>query len=170
LDNGTDPNFRPIGSSFPVFAISRDLGVIQATQSPVIWAVGFTTDPAIQYDDPSADAPQQRSLYYKTQYPADTSLVSSYIHRGTMLLTLSQILDFLNNFANASSTAQRLDSKILGDSANVSGALEDLVSLSTAQVYGSIQLTVGYDASGNLNKSDVMAFMKNIGGPGSGTK
>jgi hypothetical protein len=87
-----------------------------------------------------------------------------------MLLTLSQILDFLNNFANASSTAQRLDSKILGDSANVSGALEDLVSLSTAQVYGSIQLTVGYDASGNLNKSDVMAFMKNIGGPGSGTK
>jgi hypothetical protein len=87
-----------------------------------------------------------------------------------MPLTLSQIPDFLNNFANASSTAQRLDSEILGDAANVSGALGDLVSLSTAQLYGSIQLTVGYDASGNLNKSDVMAFMKNIGGPGSTTK
>ena len=87
-----------------------------------------------------------------------------------MGLTSSQILDFLNDFANASSRAQQLDSKILGDAATVSGALEDLVSLATAQVYGSIQLTVGSDASGNLNKSDVMAFMKNIGGPGLSTK
>ena len=63
-----------------------------------------------------------------------------------------------------------MDSKILGDAATVSGALGDLVSLSTAQVYGSIQLTVGYEASGNLNKSDVMAFMKNIGGSGSSAK
>ena len=87
-----------------------------------------------------------------------------------MPLTLSQIPDFLNNFANASSTARRLDSKILGGAATVSGALGDLVSLSTAQVYGSIQLTVGFDKSGNLNKSDVMAFMKNIGGPGSSAR
>jgi hypothetical protein len=85
-------------------------------------------------------------------------------------LTLSQIPAFLNDFANASSRAQQLDSKILGDAANVSGSLGDLVSLATAQVYGSIQLTVGLDASGNLDKSDVMAFMKNIGGPGSYTK
>ena len=81
-----------------------------------------------------------------------------------MWLTLSQILDFLNDFANASSRAQQLDLKILGDAAAVSGVLGDLVSLATAQVYGSIQLTIGIDASGNLNKSDVMAFMKNIGG------
>ena len=87
-----------------------------------------------------------------------------------MPLTLPQILDFLNDFANASSRAQQLDSKILEDAAAVSGALGDLVSLSTAQVYGSIQLTVGFGTSGNLNESDVMAFMKNIGGPGSSAK
>ena len=81
-----------------------------------------------------------------------------------MWLTLTQIPEFLNDFANASSRAQQLDSKILGDAAAVSGVLGDLVSLATAQVYGSIQLTVGIDASGSLNKSDVMAFMKNIGG------
>ena len=82
------------------------------------------------------------------------------------LLTLSQIPDFLNDFANASSRAQQLDSKILREAAGVSGsgALGDLVSLATAQVYGSIQVTVGSDASGNFNKSDVMVFMKNIGG------
>ncbi|KAF8263273.1 hypothetical protein EI94DRAFT_1598265 [Lactarius quietus] len=153
LDNETDTTFRPIGSNFPVFAISRNLGSIHATQDPVVWAVGFTTDPAIQYQDLSANAPQQRSLYYKTQYPADTSLIP----------------DFLNDFSNALSRAQQLDSKILGDAASVSGLLGDLVSLATAQVYGSIQLTVGLDASGKPDKSDVMAFMKNIGGPGSST-
>lgn len=57
-----------------------------------------------------------------------------------------------------------MDSKILGNASAISEKLGDLVSLATAQVYGSIQLTVGSDASGNFNKSDVMAFMKNIGG------
>jgi hypothetical protein len=77
---------------------------------------------------------------------------------------LVQIVDFLNNFSNASSGAQQLDHKILQDAASVSNVLGDLVSLAIAQVYGSTQLTIGTDASGNVNKSDVMMFMKNIGG------
>jgi hypothetical protein len=75
-----------------------------------------------------------------------------------------QIVDFLNDFSNASSRAQQLDNKILQDATSVSNGLGDLVSLAVAQVYGSMQLTVGTDALGNLNKSDVMMFMKNIGG------
>ena len=78
--------------------------------------------------------------------------------------TVSQIMDFLGDFANASLRAQKLDQKILKGAAPVSDILGDLVSLATAQVYGSIQLTIGSDASGNFNKSDVMVFMKNIGG------
>ena len=79
---------------------------------------------------------------------------------------VSQITDFLNNFANASSRAQQLDQKILQGAASVSGSglLGDLVSLATAQVYGSTQLTIGTGASGSFNTSDVMMFMKNIGG------
>ncbi|KAH9022174.1 hypothetical protein EDB85DRAFT_1871496 [Lactarius pseudohatsudake] len=147
LDNLTDTNSRAISPDFPVFALSRDLGIIQATKDPVVWTVGFTTDPAIQYTDPSADAPQHRSLFYKIQYPDDTTLIP----------------DFLNDFANASSRAQQLDLKIL-QNATAFSPLEDLVSLATAQIYGSIQLTIGFDSNGNFNKSDVMAFMKNIGG------
>ncbi|KAH9055600.1 hypothetical protein EDB87DRAFT_1567201 [Lactarius vividus] len=147
LDNQTDPNFRPISPNFAVFAISRNLGTIRATQDPVVWAVGYVTDPAINYTDLSG-ATQQRSLFYKTQYPDDTSL----------------IVDFLDDFTNASSRAQQLDSKILQDAAPISGLLGDLVSLATAQVYGSTQVTIGTDASGTLNKSDVTAFMKNVGG------
>ena len=75
-----------------------------------------------------------------------------------------QIVDFLNDFSNASSRAQQLDNKILQNATSVSGALGDLVSLAIAQVYGSMHLTVGTDAHGNLNESDVMMFMKNIGG------
>jgi hypothetical protein len=75
-----------------------------------------------------------------------------------------QIVDFLNDFSNASSRAQQLDNKILQNATSVSNGLGDLVSLAVPQVYGSMQLTVGTDADGNLNKSDVMMFMKNIGG------
>jgi hypothetical protein len=75
-----------------------------------------------------------------------------------------QIVDFLNDFSNASSRAQQLDNKILQNATSVSDDLGDLVSLAIAQVYGSMQLTIGTDADGNLNKSDIMMFMKNIGG------
>jgi hypothetical protein len=79
LDNQTDPNFRSISPNFAVFAISRNLGLIQATEDPVVWAVGLTTDPAIQYTALPVAAPQQRSLFYKSQYSDDTSLVSVHI-------------------------------------------------------------------------------------------
>ncbi|KAI9430131.1 hypothetical protein H4582DRAFT_2104007 [Lactarius indigo] len=147
MKSGGDITYKTAQDSVSLFAISRNLGTIQETQDPVVWAVGYIADPAINYTDLSG-ATQQRSLFYKTQYSDDTSL----------------IVDFLDDFTNASSRAQQLDSKILEEAAPISGLLGDLVSLATAQVYGSTQLTVGTDASGNFNKSDVMAFMKNVGG------
>ncbi|KAH9171795.1 hypothetical protein EDB89DRAFT_1886504 [Lactarius sanguifluus] len=147
LDNQTDPVFRAINDKFAVFAISRDLGTIQATEDPVVWTVGLTMDQVINYTDLSGAAPRPRNLFYKTQYSNDTSL----------------IVDFLDDFANAYSRAQKLDQKIFQAAAPVSDLLGDLVSLATAQVYGSTQLTNGTDANGNYNGSDVMMFMKNIG-------
>ncbi len=69
-----------------VFALSRDLGTIQATQDPIVWVVGYTTDLVINYTDLSGTPPQQRSSYYKIQYPArgysdDESLVGTHIHQ-----------------------------------------------------------------------------------------
>ncbi|KAH9063198.1 hypothetical protein EDB87DRAFT_1681625 [Lactarius vividus] len=147
LDNQTDPIFRAINDKFAVFAISRDLGTIQATEDPVVWTVGLTMDQVINYTGLSGAAPQPRNLFYKTQYSNDTSL----------------IVDFLDDFANAYSRAQKLDQKILQGAAPVSDLLGDLVSIATAQVYGSTHLTIGTDANGNFNESDVMMFMKNIG-------
>jgi hypothetical protein len=65
------------------FALSRDLGTIQATQDPFVWVFGCTADPVITYTDLSG-APQPRSLYYKTRYLQDNSgasLVGIHIHQ-----------------------------------------------------------------------------------------
>ena len=166
LDDTQDPNSRPINDDYPVFAISRNLGTIQATQAPVVWAVGYTTDPAVNYTDLSGAPPTSRSLYYKTKYSNDEALVNiDDISLGVDMSNIRlQMVDFLNDFSNASSRAQQLDHDILQNTTSVSNMLGDLVSLSIAQVYGSTQLTVGIDASGKPNSSDVMMFMKNIGG------
>jgi hypothetical protein len=68
LSGQQDPNLRLISNSSAVFAISRDLGTIQATNDPVVWAIGFTTDPAVNYSDLSGAPPTSRSPYYKIQY------------------------------------------------------------------------------------------------------
>ena len=166
LDNQIDTEFRAISSTFPVFALSSDFGNITSIQSPAVWTVGYTTDPAISYTDLSGGPPTQRSLYYKSQYSSgDGPLVSDCFSWDVDVSNIHvQIEDFLNDFTNASSRAQELDKKILQDAASVSNSLGDLVSLAIAQVYGSTQLTIGTDAMGNFNKSDVMMFMKNIGG------
>ncbi|KAH9026504.1 hypothetical protein EDB85DRAFT_2291888 [Lactarius pseudohatsudake] len=140
VDGPLDHHFNPNST---VFAMSRDLGTIQVTQDPIVWVIGYTTDPVINYTDLSGTPPQKRSLFYKTQYP---------IPDGTL------------DFANASSRAQKLDQKILQDAAPISGLYGDLVSFATAQVYGNTLLTVATDSSGEFNKSDVMAFITFVGG------
>ena len=76
----------------------------------------------------------------------------------------AQVVNFLNDFSNASSRAQELDGKIIQDADSVANDLSSLTSLALAEVYGSMELTVWTDGLGNYNKSDVMVFMKNIGG------
>ena len=76
LNGQQDPTPRAINDHVPVFAISRDLGTINVTQAPVVWTVGYTADPAINYTDLSGTPPISRSLYYKSQYSNDEALAS----------------------------------------------------------------------------------------------
>jgi Domain of unknown function (DUF5127) len=156
---------RSISDRFTVFALAYELDNITATQAPAVWAIGYTTDLAINYTDLSGDPPTYRSPYYKTRYSNDKEMVSTYSTWGeNMSNTKAQMVDFLNDFSNASSRAQQLEAKIFQDSHSVAHYLSSLASLALAEVYGSMQLTISTDGHGNLNKSDVMAFMKNIGG------
>ena len=76
LNGQQDSAIRPVSDNFAVFAISRDLGSIKATQAPVVWAVGYTTDYAVDYADLSGAPPTPRSPYYKTQYQTDEPMAS----------------------------------------------------------------------------------------------
>jgi hypothetical protein len=78
LDNQVNATIDLI-SDLPVFAISSNLGTIQATQAPVVWAIGYTTDPAISYTNQPDSPPEARSAYYKQQYPNDSSLVTVFV-------------------------------------------------------------------------------------------
>lgn len=167
LNLQTDQN-RSISDGSTVFALAYELYNITATQPdfPVVWAIGYTTDLAINYTDLSGAPPIPRSPYYKTRYPTDEEMVSIYSNsRGENMSNIkAQMVDFLNDFSNATSRAQQLEGKILQDSDSVAQYLSSLTSLALAEVYGSMQLTVWNDGYGNLNKSDVMMFMKNVGG------
>ena len=70
---------RPISDGSTVFALAYDLYNISATQAPpVIWTIGYTTDLAINYTDLSGAPPTHRSPYYKTRYPNDLEMASTY--------------------------------------------------------------------------------------------
>ncbi|TFY77749.1 hypothetical protein EWM64_g6266 [Hericium alpestre] len=147
LDLAVDPDFRPISNPYTVFAIAADLGTISSTQRPVVWAIGLTRDPALSYVD-LGGIQQNRSLYYQQNYTDDTSLVA----------------EFLDDFPNARQRADQLDAKILSDARAMSSDYVDLVSYVVRQVYGMIELTASKNPDGSSNTSDVMMFMKNIGG------
>ena len=85
--------FGPAHTYGVTFAISRDLGTIQATQAPIVWAMGYTTDLAInyavQFDSSSQNA---RSPYYKLHYQNDEDLVTLFI---SFILRQVPVLIFL---------------------------------------------------------------------------
>ena len=72
-----------------VFAISRDLGTIQDTRDPVVFVLGYTTDPAIGYPAQSGIPAQQRRPYYKLRYSDDESLVTPRIFGVAIVLISS---------------------------------------------------------------------------------
>lgn len=69
---------RSISDRSTVFALAYELYNITATQTPVIWAIGYTTDLAISYTDLSGAPPTPRSPYYKTRYSTDKEMASTY--------------------------------------------------------------------------------------------
>jgi len=165
LQNGQDPNLRFLSDNSNVFAISRDLGTIQVMQDPVIWAIGHTTDFAINYTDLSGAPPTSRSPYYKVKYSDDEKLASIDSYSWEMMSNIkAQIRDFLNDYSDALSRHQQLHGNVTRDPTSFSTDLGDLAFSAIAEVYGSMQLTVGTDEHGNPSKSDVMMFMKNICG------
>ena len=159
---------------FPVFAISADLGSITATDEPVVWALGMTRDPVVNYTGADG-SPQPRSPYWASQFSDPLDAVG-FETRYTSLpaiddeRVLLQVTSFIADYPNALNRAIALDQKILTAAANVSEHYADLVSLAARQAMGGTELTIGQSTShsGQLewDTGDVKMFMKNVGTDG----
>lgn len=110
---------------------------------PVVWAIGYTREPAVQMSTIEGTI-SQRSLYYQSNFSDDASLVSS----------------FLSDYSSASQRATTLDTKLASAAADIGDGVQyaDLVALVPRQVYGATELTVGPGSDGKLNTSDVVRF------------
>ncbi|KIK65800.1 hypothetical protein GYMLUDRAFT_158570, partial [Collybiopsis luxurians FD-317 M1] len=146
LNNTQDGNFYSIDVSLsPTFAFSNNLGTIQFTSSPVVWGIGLVRNGDINYRVSNRN--QTRQPYFFTKY-SDVQTAMS---------------DFMSDASNALQRAIALDNKIMSDANKVSSNYADLVSLASRQIMAGMEITVGVDLNGQVNKSDVLIFMKDIG-------
>ena len=77
-----------------------------------------------------------------------------------------QIDAFTGDYASALARSIALDTQLKNAAGSISSSYSDLVSLSTRQVFGSLDITVSQDSQGKPDPSDVMVFMKDIGASG----
>ena len=75
LPNTRDTNFRAIDSSWPVFALSQDLGTVTTSTSPVVFTIGHVRDPAIAYIIANGVV-QSRSIYSFSQFSTIDAMVN----------------------------------------------------------------------------------------------
>ncbi|KIK53996.1 hypothetical protein GYMLUDRAFT_178075 [Collybiopsis luxurians FD-317 M1] len=141
LDNSQNTTSRAINDQFPVLAFSTDLGNITSTSSPVVWGIGLVRNPTIIYRN------QTRRPYFFTRYPDVQNAMS----------------DFISNASDARQRALKLDTKIISDSSKISPDYTGLVSLASRQVMAGLDITIGLDSNGQVNTSDILIFMKDIG-------
>ena len=84
LNDTADPTFHPVGKfvtvstyssnlllircrPFDGLGIAMDLGTIQSTSEPIVWAVGVVRDPVVQFTNSSGQI-EERSSYYWSNY------------------------------------------------------------------------------------------------------
>ena len=124
-----------------VVGISHDLGYTFGSSSAT-FAVGYVREKAVNY------LGEPYTGYYRASYPDTMDAVSA----------------FLDDFDEAQGEATTLDSITTIKSKGVAGQkYSDIVTLSTRQAYGGIDLTIPHDS---LNASDVLAFVKELSSNG----
>ncbi|KAL5536145.1 hypothetical protein ACEPAF_4250 [Sanghuangporus sanghuang] len=150
LNKQAQQGTNPVDNPFNTLGIAVDIGSVSSTSEPVAYALGVVRDPAIRYSNELVQI-EERSSYYWSQF--------TNIH--------DVIAEVLNHFDDALSGAISLDSEILGAAGQISGNYADILSLSTRQAMGALEYTL-LKSDDSFNTSDVKAFMKDMGGIGSG--
>ncbi|KAI0737538.1 DUF1793-domain-containing protein [Daedaleopsis nitida] len=149
LANTQDTQFRAISDRWPVFAFAHDLGTVTSSTEPVVFSVGHTRDPVIQYIITN-NAIQNRSSYFWTKYSSFGDAVKM----------------FVSDYRNAFARANAFDAQVAADAKKISADYADIVALSIRQGFGAIEITVARNQDGSFDTSNAMTFMKEISSDG----
>ncbi|KAK7045364.1 hypothetical protein VNI00_007613 [Paramarasmius palmivorus] len=139
LDNTEDHDLRCISCSKPVFAFSNDLGNITITSKSIVWAVGYVRNNVVRLN-----GSQELKPYWTTVY--------SRVEDGLQA--------FLADFSNANARAESLDDKIVSNAQKVSSVYADIVSLSTRQAFGGVEIAVSSSGSALMFMKDIDATQR----------
>ncbi|KAL4241900.1 Glutaminase GtaA [Abortiporus biennis] len=151
LLNTQDSQFRAVSDKWPVFALARDLGAVSSSSpsSEVVFSVGHTRDPAVQYIIANGVIQERSSLFWSHFNSIDDAISS-----------------FLSDYPSALSRANAFDEKVSKDASAISPDYASIVALSIRQGFAATEITVSKDAEGMFNNSDVMMFLKEISSDG----
>ncbi|KAF8595372.1 DUF1793-domain-containing protein [Ceratobasidium sp. AG-I] len=152
LGNTQDTQFRAISDRWPVFAFARDIGsVTSSTSSPVVFAVGHTRDPLVQYII-AGGALEPRYAYWLSKYATASDAISAFLST--------------DEYQHSVSAASALDTKIFNDATPIHSDYTAIVQLSTRQAFAAVEITLSKTESGSYNTSDIKIFMKEISSNG----
>ncbi|KAE8334213.1 hypothetical protein BDV24DRAFT_156993 [Aspergillus arachidicola] len=141
LANSNDMVYRSISTNWPVFAFSRDLGLVK-TSASMLFSIGLAQDSAIQYSGKPEGTTFMPSLW------------KSYFSNATAALEL-----FHHDYNTATALSKNLDSQIAKDSIKAAGQdYLTITSLTVRQVFAAVQLTG--------TTEDPYIFMKEISSNG----
>lgn len=83
-----------------------------------------------------------------------------------MQVPLGQLAFFYSDYANAVKTSAAFDADLQSTATEkVSTAYAGLAALATRQVYGGLEVTVGRSSATVYNRTDILAWTKEIGTP-----
>ncbi len=139
--NGTLTGEQPAWTTGGVVGIAHDLGSV-STETSITFAIGYVREKAVNY------LSSDRTGYYRATYKDTVSAVSH----------------FLDDYADAQTESQSMDTSLASKASSSAGTnYSDIVTLSARQVYGALDLTIPNDS---LDTNDTMVFIKEISSDG----
>ncbi|KAI0088389.1 hypothetical protein BDY19DRAFT_195871 [Irpex rosettiformis] len=139
----------PPSTNNTILGLAIDLGTIQSQNKSAVFALGIVRDPVMQYTNGQGKT-ENRTGYYWSKFANINNVMA----------------DVLEHFPDALASANALDASI-SQAAQIYGSdYANLLSLSTRQAMAAIEYTLPKGSSsdpGQLNTSDIKAFVKDMG-------
>jgi predicted RNA-binding protein with RPS1 domain len=86
--------------------------------------------------------------------------VVTLLTRTKTFLMLSKITSFLQDYNDALTRANSIDSKVDEDASAISADYSGIVTLSIRQLLATVEITISKNSDGSFNTSDILIFMK----------